>query len=178
MFRVTSDEIVTEISKLKNGKAAGPFSIPVDILKILKFAISEPLAILFNTSFETEIVPTSFKISNVIPVYKKDPPSSLCNHRPISLLSIFNKLLEKLMCYRLLDLLKKKNVFYANQFGFRRNYSTEYAILKITDKKIQRAIDEYDYSLRILSDFIKAFDTVNHEILIPEPTARSAVRGY
>jgi hypothetical protein len=83
----------------------------------------------------------------------------------------------KNLCYRLLDLLKKKNVFYANQFGFRRNYSTEYAILKITDK-IQRAIDEHDYSLRILSNFSKAFDTVNHEILIPDPTARSAVRGY
>jgi hypothetical protein len=83
MFRVTSDEIVTEISKLKNGKAADPFSIPVYILKILKFAISEPLATLFNTSFETGIVPTSFKIANVIPVYKKDSPSSFCNYRPI-----------------------------------------------------------------------------------------------
>ena len=88
-----------------------------------------------------------------------------CNYRPISLLSIFNKLLGKLMCYRLLDFLKKKNMFYANQFGFRRNYSTEYAILKITDK-IQRSIDEHDYSLGIFLDFSKAFDTVNHEILI------------
>ena len=69
------------------------------------------------------------------------------------------------MCSRLLDFLKKNNVFYANQFGFRRNYSTEYAILKIIDK-IQRAIDEYDYSLGIFWDFSKAFDTVNHEILI------------
>jgi hypothetical protein len=83
----------------------------------------------------------------------------------ISLLSIFNKLLEKRMCYSLLDFLKKKNVLYANQFGFRRNYSTEYAILKITDK-IQRAIDEHDYSLGIFLDFSDAFDTVNHEILI------------
>jgi retron-type reverse transcriptase len=56
-------------------------------------------------------------------------------------------------------------MFYANQFGFRRNYSTEYAILKITDK-IQRSIDEHDYSLGIFLDFSKAFDTVNHEILI------------
>ena len=69
------------------------------------------------------------------------------------------------MCYRLLDFLKTKNVFYANQFDFRRNYSTEYAILKITDK-IQRAIDEHDYSLGIFLDFSKAFDTVNQEILI------------
>jgi hypothetical protein len=58
--------------------------------------ISKPLEILFNVSFSTGIVPSNFKIANVLPIYKNGSPTSTCNYRPISLLSVFNKLLEKL----------------------------------------------------------------------------------
>jgi hypothetical protein len=154
-----------EISQLKTGKAVGPFSVPISVLKILRQVISKPLVTLFNASFEVGVVPTSLKLANVIPVYKKGSPACLCNYRPISLLSIFSKLLEKLVCSRLLDFLEKKNVLYDNQFGFRTKYSTDYAILSIIDK-IQTAIDGRDFSCGIFLDFSKAFDTVNHEILI------------
>ena len=135
------------------------------MLKSLRQVISKPLVTLFNASFEVGVVPTSLKLANVIPVYKKGSPAWLCNYRPISLLSIFSKLLEKLVCSRLLDFLEKKNVLYDNQFGFRTKYSTDYAILSIIDK-IQTAIDDRDFSCGIFLDFSKAFDTVNHEILI------------
>ena len=68
------------------------------------------------------------------------------------------------MCNRLVDFLEKKKVFFDNQFGFRAKHSTDHAILSIVDK-IQRAIDERDFSCGIFLDFSKAFDTINHEIL-------------
>ena len=101
IFPTTASEIENEISSLKSGKAVGPFSVPISILKILKTVISKPLAMLFNASFSAGIVPAKFKIANVVPVYKKDSQTCLSNYRPISLLSIFNKLQEKLMYNRL-----------------------------------------------------------------------------
>lgn len=96
-FPVTCSEIETEISKLKTGKSVGPFSIPIDILKMLKAYISKPLEIVFNHSISTGVVPSDFKLANVVPVFKKGSQSSLCNYRPISLISVFSKLLEKLV---------------------------------------------------------------------------------
>ena len=72
IFPTTASEIENEISSLKSGKAVGPFSVPISILKILKTVISKPLAMLFNASFSAGIVPAKFKIANVVPVYKKD----------------------------------------------------------------------------------------------------------
>ena len=166
---ITSAEIEIEISKLKTGKATGPFSIPISLLVFLylylKTVIAKPLEILLNTSFSSGIVPTKFKQASVVPVYKTKSPTSLCNYRSISLLSIFNKLLEKLMYKRLLDFFEKKKVLFKKQFGFRENHSTDHAILSIIHN-IQLAIGERDFSCRIFLDFSKAFDTVNHKILI------------
>ena len=162
---ITSAEIEIEISKLKTGKATGPFSIPISVLKILKTVIAKPLEILFNTSFSSGIVPTKFKQASVVPVYKTKSPTSLCNYRPISLLSIFNKLLEKLMYKRLLDFLEKKKVLFKKQFGFWENHSTDHAILSIIHN-IQLAIDERDFSCGIFLDFSKDFDMLPRTIQV------------
>jgi hypothetical protein len=87
---VTYVEIEDEISKLRIEKATGPFSIPVTALKILKTFISKPLEIIFNIYFITGTVPSYFKLANVIPIYKSGTLISICNYRPISLLSVFN----------------------------------------------------------------------------------------
>ena len=81
----------------------------------------------------------SFKLANVIPVYKKGSQTFLSNYRSIALLSAFNKFLEKLTCNRLVDFLEKKKVVFDNQFGFRAKHSTDHAIISIDDK-IQRAM--------------------------------------
>ena len=148
-----------------SGIATGPFSIPVEILKIIKCVICKPLEILFNASFCLGEVPSSFKIAKIIPVYKGGPQTCLNNYRPISLLSVFNKLMEKLVFNRLTDFLNKKEILYEKQFVFRSNHSTDNAILSIIDK-IQISIEEKSYSCGIFLDFKKAFDTVDHSILI------------
>ena len=79
IFPVTCSEIETDISRLKTSKSVGPFSIPIDILKMLKAYVSKPLEIVFNASFSTGVVPSDFKIANIVPVFKKGSQSSLCN---------------------------------------------------------------------------------------------------
>ena len=137
---VTAGEIEEEIANLNCSKATGPFSIPVVILKLIINVVSQPLETIFNASLSTGIVPTSLKLAKVIPVFKKGLQNCLNNYRPISLLSIFNKILEKLVYKRLHQYLERKEILYYKQFGFRTSYSTTYALLSIVDK-INEAID-------------------------------------
>ena len=162
---VTEDEIQLEIAKPQTGKAVGPSSIPISILKILKSELAGPLQVIFNTSFLTGIVPDKFKLAKLIPVFKKGSQTNLSNYRPISLLIVFNKLLEKLMFNRLADFLEKRHLIYNKQFGFRLHHSTDHAVLSIIDQ-VQKAIEDRDYPCGIFLDFRRAFDTVNHNILL------------
>ena len=165
LFPTSSTEIEREIGKLQSGKAVGPSSLPVNTMKIIRLVISKLLELIFNASFTTGLVPSEFKAVNVIPILKKGSQYDLCNYRPISLLSVFNKILEKLMYTRLIKFLEKNNVLSENQFGFRSGNITQQAILCIIDR-IQRAINNRNYSCGIFLDFSKAFDTINHNILI------------
>ena len=160
---VTRNEI--EIENLNPSKATGPFSIPTKLLKLLKEYLSKPLEILFNASFSSGTVPDNFKVARVIPVFKKGSRTQQNNYRPISLLPIFNRILEKLMYKRLISFIEKNNILYEKQFGFRSNHSTIHATILIIDK-IEKAIEEGCYSCGIFLDLSKAFDTVNHNILL------------
>ena len=120
---------------------------------------------IFNCSFSTSTVPDKFKIASVIPVHKQGSKFILNNYRPISLLSIFSRILEKIVCKQLDSFIVKHNLLYENQYGFRSKHSTLHAVISITDK-IQKAIDQGYYSCGIFLDLSKAFDTVNHQILL------------
>ena len=162
---ISHKEIEDQIDQLYASKATGPFSIPIYILKLIKPFISKPLENIFNTSLFSGLVPESFKLASVIPVFKKGCQIDVNNYRPISLLSTFNKILEKLVHNRLISFINKNNILYKKQFGFRSNHSTLQAIMTITDK-IQRAIEDNEYSCGIFLDLSKAFDTVNHDLLL------------
>ena len=159
------DEILYEISNLNLSKSCGPFSIPITILKLLKHQISLSLVDIFNCSFSTSTVPDKFKIASVIPVHEQGSKFILNNYCPISLLSIFSRILEKIVCKQLDSFIVKHNLLYENQYGFRSKHSTLHAVISITDK-IQKAIDQGYYSCGIFLDLSKAFDTVNHPILL------------
>ena len=165
LFPVIASEIELEINNLNASKSNGPFSIPTKLLKILSNLLSAPLAFLFNYCFTVGEVPKSFKIAKVIPINKKGSKVTMSNYRPISLLSIFSKIMEKLMYNKLIDYFQKNNVLFNGQFGFRASHSTAQAILLITDK-IQNSIEKKLFSCGIFLDLSKAFDTVNHDILI------------
>ena len=141
LFPVTPHEVIDEINNLDPSKSVGPFSVPIKLLKIIKHFLAGPLALLYNCSFATGVVPDKFKIARVVPIHKKGARVVTSNYRPISLLSIFNKLLEKLVYKRLVTFLENNSVFFNGQFGFRSNRSTVHATLLIIDK-IQNAIEK------------------------------------
>ena len=140
-------------------------SIPSRILKLIAPTVSKPLSNIINISFETGIFPSCLKTANVIPIHKKDSKSEVNNYRPISLLSNIGKIIEKLMHSRLYSFLSASNSIYELQFGFRNNHSTNHALIKITEH-IREAIDSGQFACGVFIDLQKAFDTVEHDILL------------
>ena len=124
IYPTDKDEIADIISSLDKNKSVGPYSIPNNILILLKNEISNSLADLFNLSFSSGKFPSVLKIAKVVPVYKKDSKLDYQNYRPIISLSNIEKILEKLMYKRLYKFLNDNNVLYDLQFGFRQNFST------------------------------------------------------
>ena len=160
-----SAEVEGIIVQLKNKKSVGPYSIPCNLLKMLSHLVSPILATLINESFSSGIFPDKLKIARVITLHKKGSTENPSNYRPISLLSIFSKIFEKVMHKRLYEFLEKDNLLYSLQFGFRSKHSTSHTLISMTEK-IRNTIDNGNYGCGIFIDLKKAFDTVNHSILL------------
>ena len=163
--KINENELEREINKLDNKKSSGFDDISVKFLKVCKPVIIKPLVQIFNKSVLTGEYPDELKIAKVIPLFKSGEKALMNNYRPISLLSIINKLFEKLIYKRLRKFLIKYNVLYNYQFGFRPGYSTDMALIEIVDN-IKTAIDDNKFVCGIFLDLTKAFDTVNHKILL------------
>ena len=159
LAHVSHDEVLEIINALEN-KSTGPASIPLELLKL----IVVPLCKLINLPFISGSFPDPLKIVKVIPIHKNGSTQDMTNYRPISLLSIFDKIMEKIMYKRLYHFLEDNNILYNKQFGFRKNNSTMDALIKITEQ-INESIDKGKYSCGIFIDLRKAFDTVNRDIL-------------
>ena len=163
---VDSEEIIFIIDSIDGCKASGPHSIPTDILKMIKCNIGSPLREIINMSFEKGIYPNNLKTAKINPIYKnKGDPLQFKNYRPISLLSNINKIFEKLVYKRLYSFLNTYNCIYELQFGFRAKHSTNHALINLTEM-VREALDSGKFAGGIFVDLQKAFDTVDHEILL------------
>ena len=169
-------EVANLIDELHAKKAHGPTSIPTDILKLIKPTIAQPLVEIINLSFNTGTYIDSLKISKVIPIFKdKGSDLDFKNYRPISLLSNINKIIEKIIHERLYSFLEQFNCIYELQYGFRKQHSTNHCLFDLTES-IRKAIDENKYAVGIFVDLQKAFDTVDHTILLKK-ISHYGVRG-
>ena len=126
------------------------------------FYLFSPLSVrfmqIYNQWIETGIVPNTLKVSQVTPVYKNGDATDPANYRPISTLSSFSKVFEKLTHNQLYNFLEKYSILYKYQFGFRKGYSIEQAILEITDS-LKKAMDKKLVTCSLFLDFSKALMT-------------------
>jgi exonuclease III len=162
---VTKIEIEKIIEQLDTNKSFGLDNIPAKLLKISKDIISEPLEYLINRSISEGIVPDQLKIAKVIPLFKSGDRTSPNNYRPISILPVISKIFEKVMHTRLTKFLNDQNFFYKFQFGFRTHLDTKLAISELVNS-LQHNIDNGLVSVGVFIDLKKAFDTINHQILL------------
>ena len=158
-------EIVSIIQSLDNNKSIGPNSIPTKILKQACDILSKPLTDIGNKMFSSGIYPDILKLAKVITIHKKESKTLVSNYRPISLLSNINKIFEKLIHKRLYSFLETNKCIHDFQFGFRGKHSTCDALISITEKR-KETLRSGCIGVGVFVDFQKAFDTVNHEILL------------
>lgn len=161
---LTTQDLSNIIKKLKN-KNSHINEIAVSVIKRNFKLFSPPLTFLFNLSAESGAFPNKLKTAVVTPIYKSGPKDDIKNYRPISQLSVFSKIFESAMKIYLVHYLESKRILNNSQYGFRPKCSTFHA-LNVFSNDIFTSIDNKLSVLSIFVDFSKAFDTVNHNILL------------
>ena len=162
---ITPDFVLTEIKQMADGKATGIDGISVKLLKLAGDSIVSPLTFLYNMSISKGVFPSDWKKAKVTPIFKTGDPTLVNNYRPVSVLCVLSKILEKHVHNTFYDYLSKNQLLSGCQFGFRPHHSTDTALLSIVDKWLQN-IDEGFLTGAVFIDLRKAFDTVNHSVLL------------
>ena len=158
-----SKDIEGIIAKLNNNKST--YFSP-KVLKLISSKLSPKLAKVFNVCMKDGYFPNELKIAKVIPLYKhKGSINDICNYRPISMLSVFSKIFEKLIHKEMMSFFDTNSILSDCQFGFRAKHSTAHALINAITH-LQLSMDSGKSALGIFIDFSKAFDTINHKILL------------
>ena len=158
------DEIHKIIQDMGINKSGDIYGITPSLIKHGGPVLIGILTLLFNKSIDQGIFPSALKLSKIVPI-QGDSIFEVSNYRPISLLPILSKILEKVMYSRVIDFITKYNILYKNQYGFQKCMSTEYAINSLLHNIVE-SMNQDKTGFCILLDFAKAFDTVNHQILL------------
>ena len=158
------DEFEEAFKSLKRNKAAGFDDLSSNIIIDAYDSLKNILFHVFKVSIKQGIFPDSLKIAKVTPIFKSGAKDNVSNYRPISILPVFSKVLERIMYNRVYNHLDSKGLLYEKQFGFQRNNSTEHIILQLT-RDITDSFEKWEYTLGVFVDLSKAFGTVDHQIL-------------
>jgi hypothetical protein len=165
-FKLTSVEnILKIINSFAPKNSVGYDELSMKLVKKIKHIISPSLSLIINQSLHTGIFPEKLKIAKVNPLYKKESHHILKNYRPISLLPVFSKIFEKVVFTQLYDYFHYHKLLYSSQYGYRKEHSTEQACIELVDRLIN-ILDNNKFPLTIFIDLTKAFDTLDHQILL------------
>ncbi|XP_065639673.1 uncharacterized protein LOC124815345 [Hydra vulgaris] len=140
------EELRSAFDMLQKNKSAGLDEINTNVLKSVFDIIELPLFIIFKLSLKNGDFPDQLKFAKIIPIYKNGDDSLESNYRPISILSCFSKVLERIMYNRIYNFIDKNNILYPKQFGFRRNHCTEHAVMDLASN-ILKGFDGNNYTL-------------------------------
>ena len=164
-YTISVDMLERQLMKLKVYKATGPDSIPAWLLRDFAPLVAPPLCAIFNSSIREGFVPSLWRTADVVPLPKKSPPSSInTDLRPISLTPVISKVLEHFVCKWIRQAVEDR--FNPRQFGAIRGSSTTHALVELTHY-IHAELDKPGHHVRaLLLDYSKAFDMVNHHILL------------
>ena len=162
---VSEVEVSNCLAKLKNSSAAGHDDIKPDIIKNVIDSISCPLTHIINCIFQSSLIPEEFKYAIVTPIHKAGDDSLFQNYRPISVLPVFSKVFERLLHSRLYSFFQTHSIICDEQFGFRKGFSTDMALLTTVDH-ITASLDSGLNVVGLFLDLKKAFDTVDYDVLL------------
>jgi hypothetical protein len=181
LFECSAEEIRKIISELENGKSS---DFPIKIIKSTAHITSPMLACHYNYLMKIGKFPNELKTGKITPIYKKGDEELLENYRPISTLPIFGKIFEKLIYSRLYGFFVSQGLLHDKQFGFRKGHSTSHALNYSVDH-INKSLQKGEHVLGIFIDLSKAFDTIDHGILISKlesygvrGSANSLIKSY
>ena len=167
---------------LSNGSII--FKSITNILVSVNAVIAPYLSLFLNSVFTERTFPRNCKIARITPIYKSGAKEEINNYHPISILTCFSKIIEKILFVRLISFFKKHNVIYKNQYGFQSNFFTSHAMLDIVTSSYNN-IDDHSYTGLAFVDLKRAFDSVPHNILLTKlnnygirGVAHTLIRSY
>ncbi|XP_023316036.1 uncharacterized protein LOC111693962 [Trichogramma pretiosum] len=161
---VTASDVIAIMAKCSSS-STGPDGVPLSVLKLASSTLAEHIAHLANSSFATGVFPSAWKLSSVIALSKCPTPQSPSDTRPISLLAELSKIIERFAHAQLSTHLAQHNLLDPQQHGFRPGHSTQTALLDFTEA-VRVAVDKRKVTILVSFDFSKAFDTIDHGVLI------------
>lgn len=161
---VTAYDVKVVIKNLPNKKSTGLDEIPIKLIKECSNELAPILADIINASILTGTFPNRLKIAALIPIFKKGASENIDNYRPIALLSIISKIIEKVVSNKIFEFLNQNSILSNCQYGFRAGFSTEASIVDLS-QTVYEKMDSGERVCGVFFDLSKAFDTVDRDFV-------------